>query len=84
LQPLGWWLAQHVRDGKRELNLSSFGELSPKKQASKLEEMVDVISRREMPMKSYTITHRDAVFDDAQVKELNGWLEALRDKLAPE
>ena len=83
LQPLGWWLAQHVRDGKRELNLSSFGELSPKKQASKLEEMVDVISRREMPMKSYTITHRDAVFDDAQVKELNGWLEALRDKLAP-
>jgi len=60
LQPLGWWLAQHVRDGKRELNLSSFGELSPKKQASKLEEMVDVISRREMPLESYTITARGA------------------------
>jgi hypothetical protein len=46
--------------------------------------MVDVIERREMPLKSYTITHRDAVFTDAQIKQLNGWLEALRDKVAPE
>jgi hypothetical protein len=84
IQPLGWWLAQHVRDGKRELNLSTFGELTRKRQASKLEEMVDVIERREMPLKSYTITHRDAVFTDAQIKQLNGWLEALRDKVAPE
>lgn len=84
IQPVGWWLAQHVRDGKRELNLSAFGDLSPKRQAGKLEEMVDVIERREMPLKSYTITHRDAVFTDAQIKQLNGWLEALRDKIAPE
>lgn len=84
IQPLGWWLAQHVRDGKRELNLSAFGELTRKRQASTLEEMVDVIERREMPLKSYTITHRDAVFTEAQIKQLNGWLEALRDKVAPE
>lgn len=84
IQPLGWWLAQHIRDGKRELNLSAFGDLSPKRQASKLEEMVDLIERREMPLKSYTITHRDAVFTDAQIKQLNGWLEALRDKVAPQ
>lgn len=84
VQPLGWWLAQHVRDGKRELNLSAFGELTRKRQATKLEEMVDLIERREMPLKSYTITHRDAVFTPAQIKQLNGWLEALRDKVAPE
>jgi hypothetical protein len=83
MQPLGWWLAQHVRDGKRELNLSAFGELTKKRQATKLEEMVDVIARRAMPLKSYTITHRDAVFTDAQIKQINDWLEALRDKVAP-
>jgi hypothetical protein len=84
VQPLGWWLAWHVRDGKRELNLSSFGELTKKRQATKLEEMVDVIGRKEMPLKSYTITHRDAIFTDAQIKQLNTWLEDLRDKVAPE
>jgi hypothetical protein len=84
VQPLGWWLAWHVRDGKRELNLSTFGELTKKRQATKLEEMVDVIGRKEMPLKSYTITHRDAVFTEAQIKQLNTWLEDLRDKVAPE
>lgn len=83
IQPLGWWLAQHVRDGKRELNLSGFGDLSAKRQAGKLEAMVDVIGRREMPLPSYTITHRDAVFTDAQIKQLTAWLDALRDKVAP-
>jgi hypothetical protein len=46
--------------------------------------MVDVIGRKEMPLKSYTITHRDAIFTDAQIKQLNTWLEDLRDKVAPE
>lgn len=83
VQPIAWWLDQHVRDGKRELNLSRFGELTPKRQASRLEEMVDTISRREMPLRSYTLTHRDAKFTDAQIRELTDWLEALRDRVAP-
>jgi len=84
IQPLGWWLAQHVRDGKRELNFSAFGELSPKKQGSKLEEIMDVIQNRSMPLKSYTITHRDAIYTDAQVKQINDWLDAVRAKVAPD
>jgi hypothetical protein len=83
IQPIGWWLAWHIRDGKRELNLSAFGDLTKKRQATKLEEMVDVIERRAMPLKSYTLTHRDAVFTEAQIKEINAWLEALRDRVAP-
>lgn len=84
IQPLGWWLDQHVRDGKRALNLSLFGEWSAKRQASRLEEMVDTIAQREMPLTSYTLGHPEAKFTDAQIQELNGWLEALRDKVAPE
>ena len=83
IQPLGWWLAQHVRDGRRELNLSAFGDLTRKRQGTKLEEMVDVISRRAMPLPSYTLTHRDAKFTDAQRKQLTDWLDALHDQVAP-
>ena len=84
IQPFAWWIANHVRDGKRELNLSTFGDLSPKRKASRLEEMVDLIASRKMPLPSYTLTHRDAKFTDAQIKQLNDWLEALRDKVGPQ
>ena len=59
-------------------------ELAKKKQASRLEDMADVIERRAMPLASYTLVHRDARFTDAQIKQLTAWLEALRDKIAPD
>ena len=81
VQPLGWWLKRHVDDGKRELNLSEFNALSEKKQGKRIEAMIDEISDRVMPLKSYTLIHRDAKFTDAQVKRLTEWLQAEREKL---
>lgn len=84
IQPIGWWLADHVNDGKAELNLSRFGSLTPKQQATAVEEMADVILDRSMPLESYTITHRDAIFTDAQIQLLVGWLDTVREKVGPE
>src|SRR2546430_458063 len=36
IQPGGWWLAKHIRDGKDEINFSEFGSYSPRRQANKL------------------------------------------------
>jgi Haem-binding domain len=83
-QPLGWWLADHVKEGKAELNLSVFGTLGPKVQGKKLNEMIDTIETRQMPLKSYTYTHRDAIFTEDQIKEIVAYLEAVRDKVAPD
>jgi hypothetical protein len=46
--------------------------------------MIDLIATRKMPLPSYTLTHRDAKFTDAQIKQLTDWLEALRDKVGPQ
>lgn len=84
IQPVAWWLASHVDDGKKELNFSSFGELSAKRKATRIEAMIDSITTGEMPLKSYTLVHRDAKFSPAQIKVLTDWLEALRDEVAPD
>ena len=84
IQPLGWWLADHVADGKAELNLSEFGALSPKRQGSRIDAMIDETAERHMPLPSYTWAHRDAKLTDAQIKRLTDWLEELREKVAPE
>ena len=36
IQPVAWWLANHVKEGKGELNFSQFGTYSGKKQKHKL------------------------------------------------
>lgn len=81
IQPLGWWLADHVKDGKAELNLSVFGKYSTRRQGQAIDAMVDVLSDRSMPLKSYTLTHRDAKLTDAQTKTLIDWLETQREEL---
>ncbi len=84
IQPLGWWLRRHIDDGKLEFNFSAFGTYSAKRQKAKLETMADVVKDRSMPLKSYTIIHRDAIFDDAQVAKITKWLEAAQEKLDEE
>jgi hypothetical protein len=81
IQPVGWWLARHVQDGKAELNLSEFGALTDRRKATKLEAMYDETSERHMPLKSYTLAHRDAKLTDAQIKLLCEWFESVRDQL---
>jgi hypothetical protein len=81
IQPIGWYLADHVKHGKAELNLSEFGTLSRRDQKGALDEMIDEIETRHMPLKSYTYTHRDAVLTDAQIAQVVAWLEDIRDEL---
>jgi hypothetical protein len=81
IQPVGWWLANHIDDGVDHLDLSHFGDYSEKKQGYRLDAMIDEITNRTMPLKSYTWIHRDARLSDDQVKRLADWLQAERDKL---
>ncbi len=84
IQPVGIWLARHVAEGQEELNLSELGGAGEKRQARRIEAMIDVISDRSMPLPSYLILHHDARLTPEQIKSLTGWLQEVRDKLDPE
>jgi hypothetical protein len=81
VQPLGWWLAQHVDDAKHALNFSEFSRLTTKRAKSKLEACIDEIEDRKMPLPSYTLTHHDARLSDAQIKMLIAWLEETTERI---
>ena len=84
LQPVGIWLERHVAEGKDELNLSELGGAGDKRQARRIEAMLDVISDGSMPLPSYLIIHRDARLTPAQVKTLTDWLQSVLSKVDPE
>ena len=83
IQPLAWWLADHVKEGKSELNFSEFATYKPKKADHKLEEVIEMIQEGEMPLKSYTLIHDNAKLSDGQKKAIITWAEGLRSQIQP-
>ena len=83
VQPVAWWLNQHVTEGKAELNFSAFGRYSPKRAASKLRDMADEVRERQMPLKSYLLVHGEAKLTDADIARLTSWAENLADEIEP-
>lgn len=83
IQPVGWWLANHVNDGKKHLNFSAFTHRSIAYQNHKFEEIIEMLKEREMPLPSYTwfSLHENANLSDGQRKELMDWAAAQMDLL---
>lgn len=81
IQPFAWILADHVKDGKDELNFSIFASYSPKKAAHKLDEVIGETGEGEMPLSSYTVIHRNAVLSDQEIKMISEWAATLGDSI---
>lgn len=74
IQPFGWWINDHVYEGKEELNFSVFASYSLKKQRHKIHEIEEVVEEGEMPLNSYTIMHGDAELTDTDKKLIYNWV----------
>jgi hypothetical protein len=81
VQPAGWWLAEHVNDGKRHLNFSEFAAYPAKRAKAKVGEIVDEIEEQKMPLKSYTWMHPEARLTVEETKLLIAWAEDLEAKI---
>ena len=81
VQPVAWWLNEHIEDGKKDLNFSEFASYRPRRQYKKLEEINELVKENEMPLNSYLWIHKDAKLSDQQKLTLANWVEATRDSL---
>ncbi len=84
IQPVGWWLQHHIDEGKDELNFSEFATYSKKRKAHKMEEVAEMVEEGEMPLKSYTLIHKDAVLSKEDAQLLVNWAKALQQQILQE
>jgi hypothetical protein len=84
VQPVGWFLASHVTNGKKHLNLSEFTSRKLAIQHHKFEEIIELVEEKEMPLPSYTWLgmHPDARLSDAQRKTITDWARTQMDMLS--
>ncbi len=80
-QPLGWYLEDHINEGKRHLNFNNFLGYRPWKQLHKMEEVIEMLEEKGMPLQSYTWLHENAKMDSIDRKSMILWAEGVMDSL---
>ena len=81
IQPAAWFLEDHIKEGKAELNFNEWDSLSSRRKSSKLRSIIKQIESGEMPLDSYTLIHKDAKFSEAEAEELINFITQLKDSL---
>ena len=73
VQPFAWFLNDHIVEGKRELNFSTFSTYSAMRRYKKFKEIGKEVKDDEMPLFSYTLIHRGAVLNNEQRLAIENW-----------
>lgn len=81
IQPGAWYMARHIKKGKEELNFSTFGEYSARKQRNKFRAMAGQVKDGEMPLSSYTLIHRNAVLSQQDKQVFVNWFGTMEDSI---
>lgn len=78
IQPVGFWLNNHIQDGKRHLNFSEFTNRPLAYQNHKLEETIEMVEQNEMPIPSYTYMglHPEANLTEGEKQEIIDWAKS--------
>lgn len=84
IQPFGWFLKNHIDDGRRQMNFSIFNTYTPKRKAKKLEEICEQLESKEMPLPSYLWIHWDSALKDGEAKALCDWANQEKEKIVVE
>ncbi len=78
IQPVSWWLDDHIKEGKKEINFDEFSTYSLRKQYHKMDEVLEQVKEGEMPFESYTLIHKDADLTALEKKVLLDWAAGIR------
>jgi len=82
VQPVGWLLANHIKNGKAELNFSDFGSYPLRKQRNKLQGIINSIKDDEMPLASYKLIYPSARLSAADKALIMDWATKAKDSLS--
>ena len=77
IQPARLFMDLHIRNAKKELNFSEFGNYSKRRQGSKLESISKQVKSGDMPLPSYTILHKNAKLTPQQKETVLRWIDII-------
>ncbi len=82
IQPVAWWLNDHIEEGKHHVNFSEFGKYPLAKQAKKLKKCAKEIEEGDMPLDNYLWIHKDAILTPQEKQLVLDWAKNLSQQIA--
>ena len=79
--PVSWILADHVEEGREELNFSEWGNYPAERQDHKLEEILEEVGEGKMPLEAYLDLHAEAEITPEKLALFKTWVDQERAKL---
>lgn len=73
ITPVNYWLAEHVKNGKKHLNFSKWDSYTLKRKEHKMDELHEEVEKKKMPLDSYTWTHSEANLTQEQINAIVTW-----------
>jgi hypothetical protein len=81
IQPAAWWMNNHIKEGKREINFDEYISRSLRYQYKKMDDVIEQIKDNEMPLQSYTWIHKDAILTEVEKNTLINWANTIRNTM---
>jgi len=78
VSPVSHWMAYQIEEGKEHFNISEWETYTENQKDHKLEEFIEEIEKKEMPLKPYTWIHGELSNTDAE--RLISWAKQQREK----
>ncbi len=77
IQPARFVMERHIRNGKKDLNFTEFGNYTKRRQESKFESIIKQVKSGEMPLASYTILHKNSKLTSNQKETIINWVDSI-------
>ncbi len=81
ISPASWFVYDHIKDAKHDLNFSEWGEMDVFDRIAALDKMGKEVNRKDMPLGSYTLMHKEAKLTEEQRKEFVDWTKNRSEEL---
>ena len=81
IQPVTWFMNDHINEAKRGLNFSTFAAYKIGKQYKSFDNINKEVKKGDMPLSSYTLIHRDAILNDTQKLVIANWATSSRKEI---
>ncbi len=81
IAPVSWLVNIDVIKGKKELNLSEWGEMDNYDKIGAIEDIRQEVEQKTMPIKPYILMHPSAKLTDEEIAVLIAWIDKKGEEL---